>query len=205
MSPQQNENHDHNNNIEKEQDTIHLQRFPHLYLALNTPKGIELFPCKVKQIMDLTCHPFIPGRAVYPSSRIPRGTIIDTSPVLILSRQENTTHIAQTQLYHYTYNWPSTITTNGQSSRGIPQQAVVLGLGSMFNHSTQNQNVGWKRDLERQVIVYTALKDIEVGEELCISYGDHLTFVDVDAVATGTGTVEGEEGEGDGGLGRIDL
>lgn len=183
MSPQQYENNNDNKNIKKEQNTIHLQRFPHLYLALNTPKG----------------------RAVYPSSRIPRGTIIDTSPVLILSTQENTTYIAQTQLYHYTYNWPTTTNTNGQSSRGIPQQAVVLGLGSMFNHSTQNQNVGWKRDLERQVIVYTALKDIEVGEELCISYGDHLTFVDVDAVATGTGAVEEEEGEGDGGLGRIDL
>lgn len=50
----------------------------------------------------------------------------------------------------------------------------------MFNHSTENQNVGWKRDLERQVIVYRALRDIAEGEELCISYGDHLTFVDAD-------------------------
>lgn len=51
----------------------------------------------------------------------------------------------------------------------------------MFNHSTQDQNVGWTRDLEREVIVYRALRDVEEGEELCISYGDHLTFVDVDA------------------------
>lgn len=50
----------------------------------------------------------------------------------------------------------------------------------MFNHSTEHQNVGWKRDLERQVIVYRALRDIAEGEELCISYGDHLTFVDAD-------------------------
>jgi len=50
----------------------------------------------------------------------------------------------------------------------------------MFNHSTQLQNVGWKRDLERQLIVYRALRDIRQGEELCISYGDHLTFVDAD-------------------------
>lgn len=60
-------------------------------------------------------------------------------------------------------------------------QAVVLGLGSMFNHSSQDQNVGWKRDLKREVIVYRTLRDVQQGEELCISYGDHLTFVDADA------------------------
>ena len=51
----------------------------------------------------------------------------------------------------------------------------------MFNHSTQDQNVGWTRDLEHQLVVYRALRDIAKGEELCISYGDHLTFVDADA------------------------
>lgn len=40
--------------------------------------------------------------------------------------------------------------------------------------------MGWKRDVERQVITYRSLTDVEEGEELCISYGDHLTFVDAD-------------------------
>ena len=57
----------------------------------------------------------------------------------------------------------------------------MLGLGSMFNHSTVYQNVGWKRDLKRGVIVYTALRDLQEGEELLISYGTKLTFVDVEA------------------------
>ena len=46
-------------------------------------------------------------------------------------------------------------------------QAVILGLGSMFNHSNQNQNVVWERDTERLIITYKALRDIPVGEELC--------------------------------------
>jgi hypothetical protein len=66
----------------------------------------------------------------------------------------------------------------------------------MFNHSTQEQNVGWMRDLQRQIITYRALRDIPAGEELCkrkrcidswkvlidvgISYGSHLTFKDAD-------------------------
>lgn len=91
-------------------------------------------------------------------------------------------------------NWP-TSDMNGNSK---VSQAVIFGLGSMFNHSTQEQNVGWMRDLRRQVITYRALRDIPTGEELCklrnsidnarmltdlgISYGSHLTFKDADAV-----------------------
>lgn len=59
---------------------------------------------------------------------------------------------------------------------------MALGLGSMFNHSTRAQNVGWKRNPELEVIVYTALRDIKAGEELCISYGHaRLWFEDADA------------------------
>ena len=51
----------------------------------------------------------------------------------------------------------------------------------MFNHSTRDQNVGWLRNTETDVIVYTALRDIEAGEELCISYGSaRLWFSDAD-------------------------
>ncbi|KAF5845601.1 hypothetical protein GGP41_009418 [Bipolaris sorokiniana] len=52
----------------------------------------------------------------------------------------------------------------------------------MFNHSTQEQNVGWMRDLCRRIIIYRALRDIPAGEELYlgISYGSHLTFKDAD-------------------------
>lgn len=73
----------------------------------------------------------------------------------------------------------------------------------MFNHSTQDQNVGWERDLVNGVVTYRTLRDIQEGEELCmdfstvsltrrsqdinikgnlgISYGSRLTFVDTDA------------------------
>jgi SET domain-containing protein len=75
----------------------------------------------------------------------------------------------------------------------------MLGLGNMFNHSFQRQNVGWKRDLDAQVVVYTALKDIEAGQELLISYGPHLTFVDIEKQE------EQEEEEEEEPLGRIAL
>lgn len=66
-------------------------------------------------------------------------------------------------------------------------QAVVLGLGSMFNHSNIHQNVGWERDLANKLITYTSLRDIKEGEELCISYGQRLTFKDTEEELYQTG------------------
>ncbi|TKA42441.1 hypothetical protein B0A54_06891 [Friedmanniomyces endolithicus] len=159
---------------EEARNRIPLERSVPLYMLHNTPKG----------------------RAVHAAAPIPSGTTTDTCPVLILSRQENTAHIEKTSLYHYTYNWP--LPNTGKT------QAVVFGLGSMFNHSSQRQNVGWMRDLEREVVVYKALRDIGQDEELCISYGDHLTFEDADAPLEG-GYGEGEEESGESVLDRIQL
>jgi uncharacterized protein len=50
----------------------------------------------------------------------------------------------------------------------------------MFNHSTLHQNVGWERNPKNLLITYITLRDIKVGEELCISYGERLTFKDSD-------------------------
>ena len=51
-------------------------------------------------------------------------------------------------------------------------------------------------------ITYVTLRAIEVGEELCISYGprERLTFVDVEVEEE---ELEGGEGEGDSGLERV--
>jgi SET domain-containing protein len=54
-----------------------------------------------------------------------------------------------------------------------------LGLGSIFNHS-KRQNVGFRRDIEGTRIIYSTLRNVEAGEELCISYGPRLWFEDVE-------------------------
>ena len=65
-----------------------------------------------------------------------------------------------------------------------PAQALPLGLGSLFNHSSDSylHNVYWTRDIPRQCIVYTTARDIAAEEELCISYGNpaRLWFKDTD-------------------------
>lgn len=84
-------------------------------------------------------------------------------------------------------NWPYTLSedgnghVNGDGKPPTTTQAIILGLGSMFNHSNVQQNVGWERDIENRLITYSALRDIKEGEELCISYGQRLTFKDTEA------------------------
>ncbi|KAH8685602.1 hypothetical protein BGZ60DRAFT_466328 [Tricladium varicosporioides] len=148
---------------------IPLKRAEDLVLVLETPKG----------------------RGVFANRDIPGRTILEVCPVLVLDPVENEEHVAKTELYHYTYNWPYTPPQNGMNGEGSNSsnggskpptmtQAVIFGLGSMFNHSTIHQNVGWERDLTNKLITYTTLRDVTKGEELCISYGQRLTFRDTE-------------------------
>ncbi len=95
-------------------------------------------------------------------------------------------------------NWPY---RDEETGKVIAIQAVVLGLGSLFNHSSLDQNVYWSRDLEAQCVVYRALRDVKAGEELCINYG-RLWFFDADTEGVTLDTVDGDGLEV---LGRIDL
>jgi hypothetical protein len=120
--------------------------------------------------------------------------VIDISPVLILPTHES----EGTTLAHYTYTWPAdgdvivpherTSELPGSSTTPpeakVSRQALALGLGSMFNHM-RRPNVGWERDISRQSIRYYTLRDVEEGEELCISYGPKLWFDDADGPEEG--------------------
>lgn len=113
--------------------------------------------------------------------------MLEISPVLVLDPVQNEEHVKRTELYNYMYNWPYTPPGDENSpelhSTKPPSttQAVIFGLGSMFNHSALHQNVGWERDLKNLLVTFITLRDIEAGEELCISYGPRLTFKDCDA------------------------
>ncbi|EPQ29063.1 uncharacterized protein PFL1_03352 [Pseudozyma flocculosa PF-1] len=102
------------------------------------------------------------GRGIYASRRLPAGTLLEISPVLLFPPGEYDKFGRHTQLDGYTFVWRRT------EAGSI--MALALGLGSLFNHSTSPQ-VNYRLDHERQCITYTLMRDVEVGEELCISYG----------------------------------
>jgi len=161
---------------------------------MTEPDHVEAGPVALHRAEGLLLFLETPkGRGIFAAQCIPKGTVIEVCPVLVLEPGEVNQHTSKTILNHYTYNWPA---KDGSSS-----QAIVLGLGSMFNHSTYSQNVAWRRDLKTQCVTYTALKDIAPKEELCISYG-RLWFKDADADAIDQAAEE-EDLDGLGGLARI--
>jgi SET domain-containing protein len=115
------------------------------------------------------------GRGVFASERIPARTVIEVCPVLILDPKDAGNHISKTMLDHYTYNWPW--------KHGMKTQVVVLGLGSMFNHSTYAQNVAWTRDVPNECITYVALNDIEIGDEFHDTDAEVMNTVEEDISA----------------------
>ncbi|RDW91525.1 hypothetical protein BP5796_02690 [Coleophoma crateriformis] len=163
---------------------VPLLRAPGLLLVMDTPKG----------------------RGVFAGRYIPAHTLLEVCPVLVLDPVENEQHVRKTDLYNYTYNWPYTPpqptdgSTNQDTKTPTTTQAVILGLGSMFNHSTMRQNVGWRRDVKNLLMTYMTLRDVREGEELCISYGSRLTFRDTDAEELASGDEDENEM-----LGKIDL
>ena len=56
------------------------------------------------------------------------------------------------------------------------------------------------RDVSKKVVVYRTLENVKKGDELCISYGDRLTFVDLDAKL-----VDSDDEDDNAVLARIDL
>ena len=92
------------------------------------------------------------GRGVFARRPIPAGTEFEKVPLIIVDWDT----IQDSELAHYVYTWTDKTV------------AVALGYGSMYNHSFE-PNARYD-DLHRRTKVYTALRDIEAGEEVTINY-----------------------------------
>jgi len=92
------------------------------------------------------------GRGVVAREFIPADTVIERCPVLVVKEQE----IDESILMSYVYCW------------GRGTVAVALGYGSLYNHSYEPN--AYYEDVGQQTKVFTAIRDIEPGEEITINY-----------------------------------
>lgn len=99
------------------------------------------------------------GRGVFTAQEIPKGSHIESCPVLVLS-EKDTTLIHQTKLHDYYFLWGN----EGES-------AIALGFGSLYNHSSK-ANADYEMDIEMESLEIIAIKDIQPGEEITINYTD---------------------------------
>jgi SET domain-containing protein len=103
------------------------------------------------------------GRCVFANRPFARGERALVCPVLPLTPEE-ADHANKTPLEHYLYCW-------GEEG-GL---AVVLGYGSLINHS-HDPNLEFDQDHAELSMNFVARRDIAAGEELTIDYGIPLWF-----------------------------
>lgn len=104
----------------------------------------------------------IHGRGIFTYEAIPKGSLIEICPVIVLP-PEQIPHLEKTLLYHYYFTW------------GDQQQAaaILLGFGSLYNHAVLC-NAKYIMDYEQQTMDVYALRDIETGEEITFNYNGEL-------------------------------
>jgi uncharacterized protein len=98
------------------------------------------------------------GRGVFTREDIGPDTVIETSPVIVMSREERA-HLDETLLHDYIFEW-------GKDSR---QCCMALGYIAVYNHSYRS-NCEYEMDYEKQVISIKTVRFIKAGEELFINY-----------------------------------
>jgi SET domain-containing protein len=98
------------------------------------------------------------GRGVFTSADIAPGTVVETSPVLVMSREERIL-LDQTLLHDYIFEW-------GPDKRRC---CMALGYVPLYNHSYCS-NCEYEMDYDEGVISIKTVRFVRAGEELFINY-----------------------------------
>lgn len=96
------------------------------------------------------------GRGVFARHAIRKGELIERVPMLVLPAEEYDDTLGGTSLAHYCFNWKEGTV------------ALALGYGSLYNHSYR-PNARYD-DIWPQTKEFSALRDIEPGEEITVNY-----------------------------------
>ncbi len=98
-----------------------------------------------------------------PKKKIPAGTRIETSPVLVLT-YDDTEIVDKTRLHNYIFLWGAKET----------RSCVALGFCSIYNHD-YNPNCEYEMDFKEETMSIITRRDIKKGEELFINYNGDVT------------------------------
>ena len=99
------------------------------------------------------------GRGVFSTEPIPGNTIIEISPVLVLSKEDRI-EVEKTALYNYIFEWDN---TKGEKA------CIAWGYLSMYNHS-YNANCDYEMDYDHRLMTIKTVRKIKKGEELFLNY-----------------------------------
>jgi len=96
------------------------------------------------------------GLGVYSKESIRDGEVIEIAPLIIVD--SDAMSVNNLDDYIFTIN------------KEKDQYAIALGYGSIYNHS-DDPNAEWNIDQEKEQLRIIAIKDIQEGQEINVSYG----------------------------------
>lgn len=96
------------------------------------------------------------GRGVFASRDFSMGEVIEACPVIVIS-EKDFDMLDNTLLGHYTFCWNNNC------------GAIVLGYGSIYNHSYA-PNARFEPDFETRIMRFIAIKNIKKDEEITTNY-----------------------------------
>jgi hypothetical protein len=99
------------------------------------------------------------GRGVYTSKAIPAGTVLETSPVLVMSHEDRQL-LDQTLLHDYIFEW---------QPDGAQMCCMALGWVPMYNHSYES-NCEYFMNYDEDTMYVQTVRAVAAGEELTINY-----------------------------------
>ena len=98
------------------------------------------------------------GRGVFTRKPIPADTVIEISPVIVMSKEDRIL-LDKTLLHDYIFEW----------GKDKDQCCMALGLIPMYNHSYQS-NCEYFMNFDDDTIFIKTVKKIDAGAELTINY-----------------------------------
>lgn len=98
------------------------------------------------------------GRGVFAAEMIPAATVIEISPVLVLSVKDRK-HVEKTILFDYIFEW-------GKKRK---KACIALGYLSIYNHA-YDANCEYEMEYGTKLMSIKTLREIQKGEELFVNY-----------------------------------
>lgn len=98
------------------------------------------------------------GRGVFTATDIEPHTIVETSPVIVMSHEERQL-LDKTTLHDYIFEW----------GKETSQCCMAMGYIPVYNHS-YTSNCEYEMDFEERIMRIKTIRKIQAGEELFINY-----------------------------------
>ncbi|MET0391829.1 MAG: SET domain-containing protein [Chitinophagaceae bacterium] len=98
------------------------------------------------------------GRGVFTTEPIGSDTLVETSPVIVMSGEERAL-LDRTLLHDYIFEW----------GEARDQCCMALGYVPLYNHAYPS-NCEYEMDFENRVIHIRTVRAVAAGEELLINY-----------------------------------